>query len=378
MRVIIAPGAFKNSLSALAVAQAIEKGLVRSQLPAELYLAPIADGGNGTLDAYLANGGEKVTLRVDGPLGTQVEAAYGLIDNGQTAVIEMAQASGLELVAGLGLDPLNASTYGTGQLMQAALEQGVKRVIVGMGGSATVDGGAGCLQALGVELLDAYGEPLPRGGGHLSKLFVIDAQNLDPRWKTVDVIIAADVDTPTLGANGAAAVFGPQKGASPAQVQLLEANLSHFFKVVNAQLGIDVREVPGGGAAGGFSAGLMAFLGGHIEAGIDLILKHGGFEQAMAVTDLVITGEGRLDSQTLAGKGPLGVAKLAKKHGVPTVAIVGSLAGDDAVLHAAGIQAVLPIAPGPISLDEAIRSAEGLIEQAALRLGYLLQIQAVK
>lgn len=378
MRIIIAPGAFKNSLSALAVAQAIEKGLTRSKLPAELYLAPIADGGNGTLDAYLANGGERVSLRVDGPLGTQVEASYGLIDNGQTAVIEMAQASGLELVSGLRLDPLNASTYGTGQLMQAALERGVKRVIVGMGGSATVDGGAGCLQALGVELLDAYGEALPRGGGHLHKLFVIDTQSLDPRWKEVDVIIAADVDTPTLGQNGAAAVFGPQKGANPDQVQTLEANLSHFFKVVQAQLGIDVRTVPGGGAAGAFSAGLMAFLGGHIEPGIDLILKHGGFEQAMPVTDLVITGEGRLDSQTLAGKGPLGIAKLAKQHGVPTVAIVGSLAGDDAVLHEAGIHAVLPIAPGPITLDEAIRSAEGLIEQAALRLGYLLQLGSLK
>jgi glycerate kinase len=378
MRIIIAPGAFKNSLSALAVAQAIEKGLTRSKLPAELYLAPIADGGNGTLDAYLANGGERVSLRVDGPLGTQVEASYGLIDNGQTAVIEMAQASGLELVSGLRLDPLNASTYGTGQLMQAALERGVKRVIVGMGGSATVDGGAGCLQALGVELLDAYGEALPRGGGHLHKLFVIDTQSLDPRWKAVDVIIAADVDTPTLGQNGAAAVFGPQKGATPEQVQTLENNLSHFFKVVQAQLGIDVRTVPGGGAAGAFSAGLMAFLGGHIEPGIDLILKHGGFEQAMPITDLVITGEGRLDSQTLAGKGPLGIAKLAKQHGVPTVAIVGSLAGDDAVLHEAGIHAVLPIAPGPITLDEAIRSAEGLIEQAALRLGYLLQLGGVK
>ena len=342
-KIVIAPGAFKHSLTASAAAQAIAAGLRRSGLEAELHLLPIADGGNGTLDAFLAAGGQRIAVTVEDPMGRPVQAAFGLLPDGKTAVIEMALASGLELLDTWQLNPLRASTYGTGQLMQAALARGVERVIVGMGGSATVDGGAGCLQALGVSLLDAYGVEVPRGGGSLDHVFVIDTHKLDPRWRAVEVLIASDVSNPTLGPQGAAAVFGPQKGATPEQVALLERNLSHFFRVVRDQLGVDVRDMPGGGAAGALSAGLVAFLGGRIESGVDVILKHSGFASLLDQADLVVTGEGRMDGQTIHGKGPIGVAQMARQRGVPTVALVGGLDIDDAALHRAGVQAALPI-----------------------------------
>jgi glycerate kinase len=258
--------------------------------------------------------------------------------------------------------------------MQDALNAGAKRIIVGMGGSATVDGGAGCLQALGVHLFDAYGNEVGRGGGKLNEIFVIDAQGLDPRWKRVEILIASDVDNPTLGEQGAAAVFGPQKGANPQQVQKLEANLMHFFTLVKDQLGKDVMNIKGGGAAGAFSAGLMAFLNARIESGIELILEYSGFADALAEADLVITGEGRMDAQTIHGKGPIGVARMAQQHGVPTIALVGGLDVRDDVLHDVGLQAVLPIVTGPMSLDDAIELAPELVERAALRLGYILQV----
>ena len=374
MRIIVAPGAFKNSLPASQVARAIESGLARSGLDAQVRITPIADGGNGTLDAFLAGGGRRIPMTVEDPVGRPVEAAYGLLPDGETAVIEMALASGMELLEHWQLNPLIASTYGTGQLMKAAMEAGAKRIIVGMGGSATVDGGAGCLQALGVHLFDAYGEEIPRGGGSLNQIFLIDTQGLDPRWKEVEVLIASDVDNPTLGPQGAAAVFGPQKGATPEQIDTLEANLRHFFTVVWNQLGVDVRQVEGGGAAGAFSAGLMAFLNGRIVSGIDMILQYSGFASALEEANLVITGEGQMDSQTIHGKGPVGVARLAREHSVPTVAIVGGLNVRDDVLHEAGIQAVLPIVTGPMTLETAIEHAAELVERAAMRLGYILQI----
>lgn len=374
MKIIIAPGAFKHSLSAAEAADCIARGLRRSGLDAELALLPIADGGNGTLDAFLASGGRRVTTTVRDPLMRPVQAAYGLLDDGRTAVIEMALASGLELLARDELDPLKATTYGTGQLLQAALDAGARRFLIGMGGSATVDGGAGCLRALGARLLDAEGQDVPTGGGHLAEVVRIDTAGLDPRWQECDVIIASDVDNPALGEKGAAAVFGPQKGASPQDVALLEANLRHFFALVRDQHGADVRAARGGGAAGGLSAALMAFLGGRIESGIDLLLAHNGFDARLRAAALVITGEGQMDEQTIYGKGPLGVARRAREHGVPTVALVGGLNVDDAVLHAAGIGAVFPVVTGPMALEEALRRAEELVERAALRLGYLLRI----
>lgn len=372
MKVIIAAGAFKHSLSAAAAANAITRGLNRSGLNADVTLLPIADGGNGTLDAFLAGGGERINLNVDDPLGRPVESAFAR--SADTAVIEMALASGLELLRPDELDPLGASTYGTGQLMQVALDGGASRIIVGMGGSATVDGGAGCLQALGVRLLDSHGRDVPPGGGSLHHIRHIDASGLDPRWRRTELVIASDVDNPTLGENGAAAVFGPQKGASPEQVAALEENLRHFFTLVAEQMGIDVRHIPGGGAAGAFSAGLMAFLGGRIQSGIDLILDLRGFDQLLDDADLVITSEGRMDAQTVHGKGPIGVARRAHERGVPTIALVGGLQVDDALLHEAGLWAVLPIINAPMPLEQALAEAEHLVEAAALRLGYLLQL----
>lgn len=376
MHILIAPGAFKNSLSARDVAEALARGIVRSELDVETTLLPIADGGNGTLDAFLARGGERISVEMDDPLGRPMTAEYGLIADSergeQIAIIEMALASGLELLANDELNPLKTSTYGTGQLMQAALEAGARRFIIGMGGSATVDGGAGCVQALGVRLLDADGQDVARGGGELARIARIDASGLDPRWQEADVIIASDVENPTLGEMGAAAVFGPQKGATPAQVDLLEAGLTHFFTLVSEQVGVDVRSAVGGGAAGALSAGLMAFVGGKIESGIDLLLAHHHFEALLAQTDVVITGEGQMDSQTIGGKGPIGVARLAKAHGVPTLAVVGGLNVDETLLHEAGIQAVLPIVSRPMTLDNAIAEAAVLVEQTGQRIGYLL------
>ncbi len=374
MHILVAPGAFKNSLTATAAAQIIARGLKRSGLEAEFTLLPIADGGNGTLDAFLATGGDRISKTVLGPLGEEIEAAFGLIDNGRTAVIEMALASGLELLPANKLDAMRTTTYGTGQLLQAALDAGVERVIIGMGGSATVDGGAGCMQALGVRFLDADGREIGHGGGALDQVARVDVSALDPRWRDVDVIIAADVDNPVLGERGAAYVFGPQKGAAPQQVERLEANLTHFFTLIAEQLGVDVRNAAGGGAAGGLAAGLMAFLGGHIVPGLDLLCQFNGFDAHLQQADLVITGEGRMDEQTIYGKGPFGVAQRAHAAGVPAVALVGGLAVDDAVLHEAGLQAVLPIVNAPMPLEQALRQAETLLEQAALRLGYLLAI----
>jgi glycerate kinase len=375
MKIIVAPGAFKNSLSAKAAADAIHSGLQRSGLKADLHQIPIADGGNGTLDAFLTNGGRRITTLARDPLGRPIEADFGMLADGTTAVIEMALASGLELLRSDELNPLITNTYGTGHLLQAALDAGAKRIIVGMGGSATVDGGAGCVQALGVRLVDADGRDILRAGGNLDRIRRIDVSRLDPRWKQVEVIIASDVDNPLLGEKGAAAVFGPQKGATPQNVPLLEANLRHFFTLVSEQLGVDVREVPGGGAAGGLAAGLMAFLNGHIQSGIDLLLAHSHFDERLADAALVITGEGQMDAQTVHGKGPIGVAKRAREKGVPTVAIVGGLNVDDALLHDAGIAAALPIVTAPMTLEQAIERASELVERAALRLGYLLQVK---
>ncbi len=374
MRIIVAPGAFKNSLTVGEAAQAIARGLEQSGLDAGLELLPVADGGNGTLDAMLAGGGERRSELVQGPLGAMVEAEWGLLPDGRTAVVEMALASGMELLAADELDPLRASTYGTGQLLQAALAAGATRIILGLGGSATVDGGAGCLQALGVRLLDAQGRQVGPGGGQLGGVAQVDARGLDARWGRSELLLASDVDNPALGELGAAAVFGPQKGADAQQVDPLERQLRHFFSVICEQTGRDVREVPGGGAAGAFAAGMMAFLDARIQPGIELVLAQSGFAQRLAGADLVITGEGQMDEQTIHGKGPVGVARLAREQGVPVVALVGGLAVHDAALHEAGMQAVLPVTPRPMTLEEALADAPQLLERAALRLGRLLQI----
>jgi len=374
MKILIAPGAFKHSLSASQVAHTIREGFERSGLSATYHLLPIADGGNGTLDAFLANGGERITVDVLDPLMRPIQADYGLIDDGKTAVIEMATASGIELLSDDEANPLLASTYGTGQLMHHALDKGALRFIVGLGGSATVDGGMGCLRALGLKLLDAEGNDISQGGGGLADIVTVDASAIDERWQDIEIIIASDVENPTLGEKGAARVFGPQKGATPAMVETLEQNLTHCFTTIYEQIGVDVRHIEGGGAAGAFSAGLMAFLSCKIVSGIDLVLEHNHFIEHLADTTLIITGEGQMDTQTIDGKGPIGVARLAREHGVPTIALVGGLNVDDTILHEAGIQAVFSVVDKPMELQTALSNAEDLVRRAALRLGYTLQI----
>jgi len=376
MKILIAANAFKHSLTATEASAAIHEGLLQSGLPASYQLLPIADGGNGTLDAFLATGGERISLEVFDPLLRPIQADYGLLPDGKTAVIEMAQASGLELLASHELNPLIASTYGSGQLMADALNRGVKSIIIGLGGSATVDGGMGCLQALGVKLLDASGNEVRSGGGGLGDIVRVDAAGMDARWQDVEIIIASDVENPTLGEKGAARVFGPQKGADPATVEILEQNLRHCFTILLEQRGIDLRHVPGGGAAGAFAAGLMAFFSCRMVSGIELVLEHNRFVEHLADSDLVITGEGQIDAQTIDGKGPVGVARLAGKHGLPTIALAGGINIDERLLHEAGIQAVLPIVDQPMSLEQALADASDLVRRAALRLGYLLQIHA--
>ncbi len=374
MNILIAAGAFKQSLTAAEACAAIQLGLTQSGLEAEIEQLPIADGGNGTLDAFLAGGGRRITVPVVDPLGRPIEADYGLIDDGRTAVVEMALASGLELLTPAELDPLVATTYGTGQLMMDALAQGVERILIGLGGSATVDGGMGCMGALGVKLLDAPGREIAAGGGALAEIATVDASSMDPRWNDVEIIIASDVENPTLGETGAARIFGPQKGADAAMVDQLERNLTHCFTTIFEQRGVDVRAVKGGGAAGAFAAGLMAFLQCRIESGIELVLEHNRFREKLADCSLVITGEGQIDAQTLDGKGPLGVAKLAGAQGVPTIAVVGGLNIDDARLHEAGIQAAFSVVDKPMPLETALADAQDLARRAALRLGYVLQV----
>lgn len=380
MIIIIAMGAFKQSLTSTQATHAVKRGLQRSGIKARYHCVPIADGGNGTLDAFMTKAGwSRVSVEVLDPIGRPITAEYGIStdeDTGYTtAVIEMALASGLELLAADELDVMRATTYGTGQLMQHALNSGANHIIVGMGGSATVDGGAGALQALGVRLLTSDGHDIPAGGGGLSQLATIDTSGLDPRWADCQVTIASDVENPTLGDEGAAAIFAPQKGANPQQVEQLEANLRHFFTLTETVTGVDVRGLQGGGAAGAFSAGLAAYVGGQIESGIALVLKQLNFNQILRHAALVITGEGRMDEQTIYGKGPFYLAKVAQRRGVPVVGLVGGLAVDDAILHRAGLTAVLPVVNQPMSLEDALTNAEQLVEQSALRLGYLLQIK---
>jgi len=378
MKILVAPNAFKGSLSAVDAAACIARGLARSGLGCGVDLMPIADGGDDTLAVLIAAGAAQGArahqAMVEGPLGEPVQAVWGMLPDGQTAVVEMARASGLKLLPPARRDPLRTSTFGTGQLIAAAVEAGARRIIVGVGGSATVDGGAGCMQALGVRLLDAQGNEIPHGGGALDRVRRIDTGGLLPALNGVSVKVACDVTNPTLGPTGAAAVFGPQKGATPEQVALLENNLQHFFTLVAEQVGVDVRDLPHGGAAGALSAGLAAFLGAELCSGIDLILDALGAERRLDGVSLIITGEGRLDAQTLGGKGPVGVARLAQARGIPVIALAGSVGDDEAALHAAGFDVILSIVPGVISLEEAMARAGDLLERAGERVGRLLRL----
>jgi len=366
IRVIVAPDKFKGSLSAPEAARAIGRGVARAAPDAVVDLVPMADGGEGTVEALVeATGGTYREATVSGPMGTPVNARYGRLGDGRTAVIEMAAASGLILVPPDRRDPLRASTRGTGELIRAAIGDGATRLIVGIGGSATNDGGAGLAQSLGYRLLDPDGIDLPPGGGALARLDRIDPSGRDPGLSGVDLFVASDVDNPLCGPHGASAVYGPQKGATPGQVEGLDRNLAHLARIIGRDLGVDVAEVPGAGAAGGLGAGLIAFAGGTLGPGVDRVIEAVGLAGRLDGADLCLTAEGAIDGSTAFGKTAVGVARLARSLACPTLALVGSIGpGAEEVLRE-GIDAYFSLCPGPLSLAEAIDRAAELLERAA-------------
>ncbi|MCW3094669.1 MAG: glycerate kinase [Chthonomonadaceae bacterium] len=375
-RILICPNAFKGSLTASDAARAMAEGAARAGAYETICL-PLADGGDGTLETLVeATGGSLHSIVVQDPLGRPVAAAWGRLGGSQsdTAVIEMAQASGLRLLRSEERDPLHASTFGTGELMRHALQAGCRKLLVGIGGSATNDGGAGMAQALGFRLLDAAGKELPPGGSALARLARIetDGSRLPPN---LEVVVACDVDNPLCGPDGAAAIYGPQKGATPKQVQELDAALAHYADVLHHTFGSSVAEVPGAGAAGGLGAGLMAFCGARLQSGAEMVLDVTGFDALLADCDLVLTGEGRIDGQTARGKVIAGVARRAKAAGVPVVALAGSVAeGAEALLRPEGLNAALSIVNGPLSVEEAMQAGYGLLGEAAERTMRILEI----
>jgi len=366
-RIVVAPDKFKGSLTAVAAARAIARGLERSCPDAELVLLPVADGGDGTVDAAVAAGHQRREVVVQGPTGEPVTAAIAVRET--SAVIEMAEASGLRRLPGGRPAPMTASTFGTGQLLRAALDAGARHVVLAVGGSASTDGGAGMAQALGARLLGSTGQDVSPGGAGLADLASIDISALDRRLADTEVVVASDVDNPLVGARGAAAVYGPQKGASEQDVAVLDAALSHYAAVVARDLGLDVAHTPGAGAAGGTGAGALAFLDARLTSGIELVLDVIGFADALAGADLVITGEGSLDEQSLAGKAPVGVARAAAAAGVPVIALVGRLEVTPEQLREVGItgaHALLEIEPDPAVAQ---RNAGALLANLAEQVG---------
>ncbi len=368
MKIVIAAQGYKGNLSALQVCRAIENGVKRAVPDAMTTIVPMADGGEGTMEALVAAmGGEIIPAEVTGPLGKRVTARWGLLSDKVTGVIEMAAASGLDLVPPQELNPLLTTTYGTGELILDAMEKGCRKLIIGIGGSATNDGGVGMAQALGVRLLDGKGAPLTFGGAALADLEHIDITAIDPRLADCDIVVASDVTNPLCGPQGASAVYGPQKGATEEMVARLDAALAHYAGVLKKDLGIDIRDVPGAGAAGGLGAGLIAFLKAKLLPGIDIVIQATGLAQHLKGAALVFTGEGRLDNQTDRGKVPVGVARKAKTLGLPVVAIVGEIGDGYREVYDQGIDAVFSIAPGPISLDRCLAEAEELTSDIAER-----------
>ena len=366
MRIIAAPDSFKGSLSAVEVAAAIEAGVLAAAPDAVVVRLPVADGGEGTLDALVnATGGRKISRRVTGPLGDPVEAALGVLGDGETAVVEMAAASGLTLVPSHLRNPLLTTTYGTGELVRAALGAGVTKIVVGVGGSATNDGGAGAMQALGVRLLDAEGCDLPPGGASLLNLSSIDLSNVVFPRRGVEVKVACDVTNTLLGPEGASVVYGPQKGATPEMVRLLDKALERYAQVIHRLLSKDIANLRGAGAAGGLAAGLAAFLDAELVPGAGLVLETVRFDDALCGADLVITGEGRIDRQTLYGKTISTVVEHARAQNVPVIALAGSIGEGSEGLYDVGVAEMCEIAGPGITEEESMRRGAELVADAA-------------
>lgn len=374
LRILVAPNAFKESLTAMDAAKAISRGLLKILPGAGITQLPIADGGDGTLEAVVeGTGGKVLRARVLDPLGKKINAEYGLTGDGRTAVIEMSRASGLALVPPPQRNPMRTTSYGTGQLIHAALRRGVKDIILGIGGSATVDGGIGALQALGFLFLDGRGKAVGWGGNGLKSVARIDRQKITPLLKQARILVACDVDNPLVGPRGAAAVFGPQKGATPAMVRQLDQSLGKLGQVIHQTTGQDVSRYPGTGAAGGIAGGFMGLLGARLQPGSDLIFDLLKVRQAVAEADLILTGEGQIDFQTPFGKGPGMLAKIAKEHQVPVIGIAGSLTDDVGGLFDQGFTALFSIVSSPMPLEVAIRQAAQLLEAQSEQVARILR-----
>jgi len=374
MRVIIAPDKFKGSLTSREVAEAIARGFSAAWPAAELISCPLADGGEGTLDVLVhATGGRTVECEVTGPLGERLRAPLGILGDGQTAVVEMAAASGLVLVPQEKRDPRYTTTAGTGDLIRAALDMDMRRIVVGIGGSATNDGGAGMASALGVRFLDDCSEDLPPGAIYLNNLESMDMRGLDPRILRARIVVASDVTNPLLGDTGASRVYAPQKGASEYDVELLESGLFRLAETVSATIVPGIEDRPGAGAAGGLGFGLMAFLGAEVRPGVEVVMEAVGFEDKLSACDLVVTGEGRLDAQTAYGKTVTGVARAAGRRGIPVLALGGEVAEGAEKLHEMGVTAMLGIAPGPLDREESMRLAGPLLQRTSREIASLLR-----
>ncbi|MCL2913208.1 glycerate kinase [Shewanella corallii] len=387
MKIVIAPDSFKESLSALEVARAIEKGFKREFPDADYQIVPMADGGEGTVDALVdATGGKLVHLDVTGPLGNRVQARYGILgDNGAssadkinaaTAIIEMASASGLHLVPQNLRDPLLTSSFGTGELIRDALDKGVRHLILGLGGSATNDGGAGMLQALGAELLNAQGQSLPAGGEALLELAAIDLSELHPALKQTRIDVACDVDNPLCGIRGASHIFGPQKGATQEMVHLLDKALGQFAHVVCHQWPdkAPMALLPGTGAAGGMGYAMVALLDASLTPGVELVITALDLDAAITGANLVITGEGRIDGQTVYGKTPMGVLNTAKRHNVPCIALAGCLGQEADAIKAHGMKAIFPIVPASVTLEQALATGAANLERTAANVAGMMRL----
>ncbi|BFT74535.1 glycerate kinase [Paenibacillus sp. P36] len=379
MKIIIAPDSFKGSMSAAAAALAIDKGFRRYMPNVQTVRIPVADGGEGTIDCLIEGiGGVSNPVIVTGPLGNRIEARYGAIKSGSVAVIEMACASGICLIPQDQRNPLITTTYGTGELISKALDAGYREFILAIGGSATLDGGAGMLQALGMRLVDEAGEDVSWGGGALDKIVTIDNRGWDSRIAESRFLIASDVQNPMIGPEGAVHVFGPQKGATPVMINQLERNMTHWADLIEAHTGMHLHDKPGAGAAGGLGGAFLAFFPAKLQRGIDVVIEYSSLRQHLVDAELVITGEGRIDNQTVSGKTPMGIAQEAQKFNVPTIAFAGSVGQGIERLYDVGIHSVHSIMTGPMPLEEAMKQAPELLEQASEQLIRTLSMKLQK
>ncbi len=368
MNILIAPNSYKGSLTAFEAALAIEKGVKKIFPGAKTVKAPLADGGDGTMEIMVsATGGKIRTAKVTGPLNHKITAKYGVSGNGKTFFLEMAEASGLKLVPEKKRNPMLTTTRGVGELINIAMHDGARKIVLGIGGSATNDGGAGLAAALGYKLLNRNGKEIAGGGFGLVELDRIENIEILKKFKKLEIIVACDVNNLLCGNSGASRIFGPQKGAGPAMVEVLDKALLKYAKIIKRDLGVNVFGLKGGGAAGGLGAGLFAFTGARLQKGINIVMGVSNIEEKIKNADLVITGEGQIDTQTLFGKVPVGVALLAKKYRVPVLCLAGKIGDMNEKIYSAGISAIVPLVDGPVTLEFAMKNASALLTEATAR-----------